>query len=117
MIHLPFSPVYAAPVVGTIKNPTAYTTSVDGSGLFLLLNNILRLAGTVAALFVIFQLISAGYLYITAAGDPKKFEQAWAKIWQAGLGLIVVASAFVFAAVIGKITGINPLEPVLYGPN
>ena len=100
---------------GEIQNPTAYD-STNGSGLFLLLNNLFMFAGLVAGIYVIFQIISAGYLYISASGDPKKFEQAWNKIWQALLGLIVVASAFTLAAVVGKITGIDPLNPTLYAP-
>ena len=102
---------------GTIDNPTGYKNSVEGSGLFLLLNNLFMFAGLVAGLYVVFQLISAGYLYISASGDPKKFEQAWNKIWQALLGLNIVAAAFALAAVVGKITGIDPLNPKLYGPN
>lgn len=115
MLHLPFSPVYAAGIFGNISNPTVYG-STQGEGLFALISNLFKLAATVGAIFVIFQLISAGYMYISAAGDPKKFEQAFNKIWQALLGLIVIAAAFTIAAVIGKITGIDPLNPKIYGP-
>jgi len=105
-----------AGIFGNVSNPTSYN-STGGSGLFNFINNILRFTAVIAGLFLVFQIISAGYLYMTANGDPKKTEQAWAKIWQAIVGFIIVAAAFVIAAVIGKITGVNPLQPVIYGPN
>ena len=110
--------IYALnPIIGSIDNPTKYGVGTNnGEGLFRLLNNLFQLAGLIAGLFVIFQIISAGYMYLSASGDPKKFEQAWNKIWQALLGLVVVAAAFTVAAVVGKITGIDPLNPTLYAP-
>lgn len=106
-----------AGIFGKIDNPTGYTNSQNGSGLFDLINNILKFTAVIAGLFLVFQIITAGYLYISANGDPKKTEQAWTKIWQAILGFVIVAAAFVIAAVIGKLTGVNPLTPTIYGPN
>ncbi len=114
LINLIVPPVYAQ-FFGTIDNPTKYN-STSGSGLFSFLSNLFKTAGTIAAIFVVFQIISAGYLYISAAGDPKKFEQAWNKIWQALLGLIIVLSAFTIGAFTAKLTGIDPLHPTIYGP-
>jgi hypothetical protein len=102
-------------IFGTIENPTNYTSN-NGSGLFTLLSNILKLAGVIAGLFFIVQIIMAGYGYISANGDPKKTEAAWAQIYQSAIGLAIVASAFVLASVIGKVFGIDILNPVIYGP-
>lgn len=104
-----------AGIFGTIENPTSYT-STEGSGLFDLISNILKLAGIVAGLFFIVQVIMAGYSYISANGDPKKTEVAWAKIWQSIIGLVIVASAFILASVVGKILGIDILNFTIYGP-
>lgn len=104
-------------IFGTIDNPTKYGTAADGGqGLFLLISNILKLAGAAAGIFFIVQVIIAGYSFISASGDPKKAEEALARIWQSVIGLLIVASAFVIAAVIGKVLGINPLAPEIYGP-
>ena len=104
-------------IFGTIENPTKYGTETDGGqGLFLLISNILKLAGVIAGLFFVVQIIIAGYLYISANGDPKKTEAAWAQIYQSAIGLAIVATAFVLASVIGKIFGIDILNPVIYGP-
>ena len=102
-------------IFGNISNPTAYS-STNGSGLFTLLSNIFKLVGTIAGIFFVVQVIFAGFAYISASGDPKKAEAAWTKIWQSLLGLIIITSAFVIASFVGKITGVNPLQPTIYGP-
>jgi hypothetical protein len=104
-------------IFGEITNPTKYGTSTDqGAGLFLLLSNLFKLAGVIAGIFFVVQIILAGYSYLSANGDPKKTELAFAKIWQSIVGLLIVSSAFVLASIIGNITGINILNPIIYGP-
>ena len=102
-------------IFGTISNPTSYASD-KGSGLFTLISNILKFAGVIAGLFFVVQIIMAGFSYISANGDPKKAELAWAKIWQSIIGLVIVASAFIIASVVGKIFGINILDFQIYGP-
>lgn len=102
-------------IFGTIDNPTKYASS-QGSGLFLFISNILKLAIFVGGIYLIVQIIMAGFTYISASGDVKKTEAAWAKIWQSLIGFIIIAAAFVIASVVGKITGINILNPTIYGP-
>ena len=104
-----------AGIIGNISNPTKYT-STNGSGLFALLNNLFKLIGVVAGIFFVVQIIMAGFAYLSASGDPKKTETAFAKIWQSLIGLIIVTSAFIIAGFVGKITGVDPLNPTIYGP-
>lgn len=99
-------------IFGSITDPTG-SNSKDGSGLFDLLSSIFKLAGVIAGIFFIFQLITAGYSYLSSNGDPKKTEAAWAKITQSLIGLIIVASAFVIASVVGSFLNINILEPTI----
>jgi len=87
-----------------------------GGAIFSFLSTILKLLGTIAGIYAVIQLILAGYTYISAAGDPKKNEQAWAIIWQSLLGLLVVASAFTIAAVVGNLLKIDILNPTIDGP-
>jgi hypothetical protein len=56
-----------------------------------------------AGIFALFNFILAGYTFLSAEGDPKKIESAWAKIWQSVLGLAVAAGALVLAAVFGQL--------------
>jgi len=108
---------------GNISPPPGISNWVNSSGgdkggaIFLFLNTILKLLGTIAAIYAVIQIIMAGYTYISAAGDPKKNEQAWNMIWQSLLGLLVVATAFTIAAVVGKLLKIDIINPVIYGPN
>jgi hypothetical protein len=101
---------------GTIQNPTKYTSTTPGQGLFDFLGNILKFAAIAAGIFMIAQLIFAGFEYINANGDIKKTELAWAKIWQSLVGLIIISAAFIIAGIVGRLTGINILSPQIYGP-
>jgi len=104
---------------GKIESPinNEYFTAADGNGIFILISNIFKMAGYIAGLFFLFQLIKAGYGYMSASGDPKKTELAWAKIWQSLIGIIIVASAFVISSVVGNFLDIDILNPQLHGPN
>jgi len=108
-------------IFGNITPPSSIKLWTDkagneGNALFLFISNMLKLAGTIAGIYAVVQFIMAGFTYITAAGDPKMMEKAWAMIWQSMLGLLIIGSAFTLAAVIGKLTGLNPLSPEIYGP-
>jgi len=89
----------------------------QGGAIFFFINNILKLLGIIAGIYAVIQIIMAGYTYISATGDTKKTELAWNMIWQSLLGLLVVATAFTIAAVVGNLLGIKILEPAIYGPN
>lgn len=88
----------------------------QGGAIFLFFSNLLKIAGVIAGLYALVQLILAGYTYISSSGDTKNTEKAWAMIWQSLLGLFIVASAFTIASVLGKILNIDILNPTIYGP-
>ncbi len=94
-----------AQVFGNIEPPDYIQqyNSEHGSGLIKLLNNILNLMIVGAGLFALVNFILAGYGFITAGNEPQKIEQAWAKIWQSLLGLLIVAGSFTLAAVFGRL--------------
>jgi len=104
-------------IFGNITNPTKYGTDIDkGQGLFTFLSNVFKFAAVAGGIYLIIQIILAGFDYISASGDVKKTEAAWAKIWQSLLGLVIISSAFIIAGVVGRLTGINILSPEIYGP-
>lgn len=72
-----------------------------GSSQFL--GNIVKTLIAAAGLYALFNLIFAGYAFMSAGGEPKKIEQAWAKIYQTMLGLAITAGSFVLAAIFGQI--------------
>ena len=113
--------INAQGIFGNIQAPPGISKYIGdsdskGGALFLFLNNIFKLIAGIAGIFTIFQFTMAGYSYISANGEPKKLELAWAKIWQAIIGLVIVSAAFVLAAVIGRLTQIDVLNPEIYGP-
>lgn len=61
-----------------------------------------------AGLYALFNLITAGYDFMSAGDDAKKVAGAWAKIWQTLLGLAIAAGAFVLAAIFGQLIFGNP---------
>ena len=108
--------VQAANLIGPVTNPLPQYAGTHGEGLFVFLGNVLKLVGTIAGIYMIVQLIMAGYTYISANGNEKMTTQAWNMIWQSVLGMIIIASAFVIASVIERLTGIKIISPVIYGP-
>lgn len=98
-------------VFGQITPPEAVAKlapgDTSGGGIFVLLSRIFTLVGVVAGIFFVIQILLAGFAYISASGDQKKTEAAWSKIYQSIIGLVIVSSAFVLTAVIGRLVGMN----------
>lgn len=105
-------------IFGNIKAPDAISKlesagGGNGNGIFVLLNSFFKLAGVVAGIFFVIQIILAGFTWIGASGDEKKTHKAWATIWQSLLGITIVASAFIIAGAIGTVLNINILNPTI----
>ena len=84
------------------------------------IGNILKLLILVAGLYALFNFVFAGYAFLSAGGDPKKIADAWAKIWQTALGLVVTASAFIVAGIISRFIYGNFFDIFkisIYGPS
>jgi hypothetical protein len=84
------------------------------------ITSLLRLLIVVAGLFALFNLVFAGYAFMSAGDDPKKVAGAWGKIYLSLLGLAVSAGSFVLAAIFGRIIfgDYNALLRLrVFGPN
>jgi len=106
---------------GNINPPPGVSkySGTAGEGLFVFLNNLMKLIIVVAGLFALFNFIIAGYDYINAGGDSQKVSKAWEKIWQSLVGLLIAAGSFTLAAVFGKLIFGDwgaILTPKIYGP-
>jgi len=109
-------------IFGTITLPTIFRYGGligEPGGLVRFLNNLIKLLIVAGGLFALFNIIFAGYGYMSAGDDPKKVAAASAKIWQSLIGLLLIAGSFVLAAIFGWIlfrdaTAI--LAPKIYGP-
>lgn len=106
-----------------IKNPLQ---SVNASGygdvttgLPKFITNLVTLIFVGAGLYAFFNLMFAGFTYITSAGDQKKIEAALLSINNSLLGLIVMVSAAAITGIVsyllfGSATAI--LSPKITGP-
>ncbi len=105
-----------AQVIGTVNPPPGV---VKYTGLTQFISNIVKLLIVGAGIFALFNLVTAGYAFMSAGGDPKKIADAWSKIWQTLLGLAVAAGSVVLAAIFGRIIFGDPnalLQITIYGP-
>jgi len=109
-------------LIGNIQNPlpSPYQTLVgEPGGLVLFFTNILRLVFIGAGIYAFINLIVAGFSFMTAAGDSKKITEAWNRIWQSLLGLVLIVGSFALASVFGQLVFGNPgfiLSPKIFGP-
>lgn len=63
----------------------------------------LRTLIVVACVYAVFNLVLAGYSFMSAGDDSKKVAGAWAQIWQTMLGVSVAAGSFVLAGIFGQL--------------
>ena len=78
---------------------------VDTTGF---LRSIIIFIIVLAGIFSFWQILLAGFSYITASGDKAKVEMAQLKITHALIGLVIIAISFVLSAIAGKILFNDP---------
>ena len=105
-----------AQVFGTVKEPSTNLGSDAGTAIGKVIQFAIWFLIIGAALYALFNLVLAGYDFMSASDDPKKVAGAWAKIWQTLIGLTFAAGAFVLAAIFGQLLFGSPtfiLQPTL----
>lgn len=111
---------------GVIDNPfkvfapsTTLATGTQGEGLFILINNLIKMSILIAGIYTFINLILAGYMFLNAGGEAKAIAKAWDKIWQSLVGLLIIAGSFVLAMVFGFLIFGDPsilITPTLVTP-
>ncbi len=76
-----------------------------------LLSTVVGIMTVIAAIWFIIQFIVAGFQWIQSGGEKNNLEQARDKITNSLIGLIIVVSAWIVMGVIGKIVGLDILNP------
>lgn len=106
--------------IGKVSPPPFIPSGIDASGkltgIMVFLNSLLKIVFIVAGLWAFLNLILAGYQFISAGGDAKQIGNAWSRIWQSLLGLLIIVASFLIAAIIGILLFGNPtaiLQPTL----
>lgn len=108
---------------GQINNPLS-TLSKNGygsveSGLPLFISNVTTVILIAGGIYAFFNLIIAGFTYISSSGDSKKLEGVVNSINMSLIGLVIMVSAVVITGIIsfvlfGDATLI--LKPKIFGP-
>lgn len=102
---------------GTVNAPAG----VSSYGSFAeFVSNLVKLLIVGAGIFAVFNLVLAGYAFLSAGDDPKRMQGAWAKIWQTFLGLAIAVGAIVLASIFGQLLFGDPnalLQIRVFGPN
>lgn len=109
-------------IFGSVSPPPGVIRYGGGalSGITPFISNILRFMVVIAGIWAVLNIILAGYAFMSAGDDPKKMENAWAKIWQTLLGLAVATGAFILAAIFGILLFRDPnalLQLRIFSPN
>jgi len=104
----------------TIKSPVTSYGSVESSlGITAFITNIITIIFVVAGLFAFFNLMIAGFTYITSAGDTKKIESATSSINMSLIGLVIMVGAAAVTGIISYLLFGNAaaiLSPSISGP-
>ena len=99
--------------------PINYPTELKGfffqgskANLGAILNQAIPLIIAFAGLGLLFMLISAGYTFLTSAGDAKKMEQGKQRLTLAVTGFLIVFAAYWFVQIAGTMFGLKSITEV-----
>ncbi len=95
-------------------------TVLKQQNLISFLNQIISILYTLSGLFVLINLILAGYQYLSSNGDPQLITNAGNKILYSVYGLIFIAGSFVIAAALGQVLFNDPqalIKPTFFQVN
>lgn len=91
--------------IGCISPPAFISPGIDSSGKLTGIvgfsNSILKLFIVAAGIYALINLIVAGFGFINSGGDPKNINRAWTKIWHTFVGLLIIVTSFLIAAILG----------------
>lgn len=96
---------------GISSQDTVTQKAATGTRLNKVISSIVGFLTIIAALWFFIQIILAGYNWISAGGDSEKTAAAWAKIYNSIIGLIIVVAAWVIVGLIGKLIGLDIMNP------
>lgn len=107
-----------AGVFGSIDSPITGYGNVD-TGLPSFVSNVITVVFVAAGLYAFFNLMLAGFTYITSAGDAKKLEGALYSINMSLVGLIIMVGAAAITGIVSFVLFGDAgaiLSPVIKGP-
>lgn len=75
------------------------------------LSTVIGFLTIVGGIWFLFQIITAGYQWIASGGDKNNTQAAQDKVTNSVIGLVVIVLAWVIVGIIGKVMGLDLLNP------
>lgn len=101
------TPVAAFQPNVTGVDETAFSASFTG-----FLSNFIGFLTTLAGLMFLMYFIFAGLSWVSSGGEKGKVESAKNQMTQAAIGLVVIIAAYGIVGVVGRVLGLDILNPV-----
>jgi hypothetical protein len=118
LMLLSYSPIYAkvTPLGSIAPIPGAYEPKGEGGSTTIttIFSNALAVFTLAAGILFLIYFILAALAWITSSGKPDKVQEAQNKMVHAVIGLIAVVATYGIAFIVGKILGVDFLDPGKY---
>jgi hypothetical protein len=94
--------------MGTLSGPGVVVTTATGTTLLeKVVGNIIGILTILGVIYFIFQIIFAGYAFMSAQGDPKSMESARKRLTDGILGLTIIIVAVGLGSLLATLMGIT----------
>lgn len=110
-------------IFGTIEAPQGvaeYNQAAGGGiGLLIFMSRIVQFIFVIGGIIVVYNFISAGFVYLTSEGDAKAHEKVKNQVTYSVIGLVMLVLSFGFASLLGALFFGSPtffLNPTIQGP-
>lgn len=112
-------------IIGTVSPPPGVMTyneqagGADSIGILIFISNLIRLGTVIAGIWVLFNFITAGYIYITSSGDSSAHKKVTEQLTNSVIGLVLIVVSYTIAGLLGLIIFGDPsyiLNPSICGP-
>jgi len=109
-------------IIGTVKPPSIFVSgkySFAGGGVAFFISNIVRLLTIIAGIWMLLNFVLAGLQFISAQGNDEQVKNAWNKIFNSMIGMVIIIVAYALTALLSYLMFGDPafiLNPKLTGP-
>lgn len=110
MVFIPHHYLLAQDIFGSVSPPPgvanfnkAAGVGAGNIGIVIFASNMVKLIALGGGLFGFFNIISAGFTYLSSNGNPKATEEAGNKLFMSLIGLLIIVGSFTITAIISYI--------------
>lgn len=97
--------------IGTIDVPPGVDKYQDAAkantgadiGIIYFISNLIKIFAVVAGIWTMFNVVLAGYIYLTGSGDSGAHQKVQTQVTNSIIGLILIVMSFTFGGLIGLI--------------